>query len=845
MRKFLKFFIVLLILVSSLQASSEIKSRDEVVSAYIYLLSKNTTWPNEDDKKDFHITIVERGDNLYTTFQEITHDIKLKNKKIILTHLTSIDEIDNLQTNVIFLDNDFRDDAKEVKTKIGNKPILFITENTSDIKDSMIDLYENIKYKINIKINLDFIERNQLEVNEKIILSGGSIVSINKLYHSSIETIKNQEKKFRRYQALNKKLKAQLDSYEQRISYLQKEIQDKKDEYKETVKLIQEKERIISTEEIKILQKEQKLLKMKKNFRNLQKQMRKQKSILDKKIQKIEEQTKNIQKQIEEIEQRKAQISKLDRKIKRQEEAIKTNIKIRNQQAHKIEKQKTSIYLAIAISILLLVFAIYFYKNERRYEKLNEKLIVAKDAAVYANKSKSIFLANMSHELRTPLNAILGFSELLIEDDEISKEHKKTIKIINSSGSFLLSLINDILDISSIEARKIAVAENTINVKLILDEITSLMTNRAEVKSLKLLNEINPDIKECIKLDDKKLRQILLNFITNAIKYSDSGTITTHIDMDEAFLYIKVSDEGIGISEENKKYIFEPFRQVGEASSSTGTGLGLTITKQFVKVMGGDIWVESELNKGSVFGVKLPYKKCLPNENVQIIDSTISKQVIGLSKHSKKLKVLVAEDKKNNILLLESILSVLNFERKFVTDGQKAIEAFMEFEPDIIFMDKRMPNMDGITATKEIRKLPKSKDTIIIIVTANTFATENLKEYGFNDAIIKPYKPKIIYNMMKRYFNLKYIYKEHDLKDNNTDIEISNIKLKEKLEQLENELLEKLFKSAILLNQEDMKEIMQIIANKDEELYNMLNELVENINFTKIIDTINEIKDER
>jgi len=836
-------FVILVSFTSSLLATSDIKSRDEVVSAYIYLLSKNTTWPNEKDKKNFKIVIFEKDSSLYDTFKDITKDIKLKSKNIILKHATSIKYTDISDAQVVFLDKDFSQEIEDMKEKIDTKPILFITENASDIDNTMINLYENVKYKINIKINLQFIEQNRLRVNEKIILSGGSIISISKLYHSSIETIKKQEKKFELYKELNTKLKKNLKKYEKDIDKLKNNIAQKKEQYDKTIKLIAKKEKLIQQTQNKLDEKEQNIKLKESRISSLNHELTKQKKLLQTKLEELNKQQKDIKKYGDILNEKLLKIDNLDKKIKLQERSIQKNIQIAKQQKQKIQTQQYSIYLIGVIAILLMIFAIFLYINEKRYERLNKELELAKDEAIYANKSKSIFLANMSHELRTPLNAILGFSELLIDDERVLPEHKKTIKIINSSGSFLLSLINDILDISSIEARKITVEENLINVKIVLNEITSLLTNRAEAKSINLVSKFEGEIAECIKADSKKLRQILLNFITNSIKYSDKGTVTTTISMDHKHLYISVSDEGVGISPQDIEHIFEPFRQVGNASSATGTGLGLAITKQFVEIMGGTISVKSHINEGTEFLVELPYKKCLTSEHIEINNNFVSQKVIGITPKSKKLKVLIAEDKADNTLLLENILSILNFELKFVTNGKDAIDTFKEFKPDLIFMDKRMPKIDGISATKIIRNLPEAHDVIIVVVTANIFSQKNIQDAGFDDAVIKPYKPKTIYDIIKRYFDIEYIYKEQTNETDVQHIKISDDILKEKLLSLDTKTLDELFESTLLLNQEDMQDIMQTIQTIDTQLYSMLKQLIDEINFMQIIKVINAIKE--
>jgi signal transduction histidine kinase/CheY-like chemotaxis protein len=846
-----RFFVVFIIslLSFSLYAYDNIKSRDELISAYIYLLSKNTSWPNEESFKTFKITIVDDDLELYHTFKRVSKDLSLKNRNIELFHVDSIDDINYNDTSVIFLSKNFRDSLKDVYHDIDLNFILLISEAAKDSKHIMINLYEDKKYRINIEVNLNNIQVHSLDVNNKILLAGGSKVGIAKLYHSSIDMIKKQEKQFMIYQNLNNKLKKDLQKYKFEIDTLNKKIYDKKMEYEKTISdiakkelFIEKKDKLLKLKERKIELKEKKILRLKKDLNTLKNKLRVHKDILNKKIKNIEKQKQSIERYSKILDEKILDIEKLDKKIKEQEEMILLNQNMQKKQKHQIEQQQTSIYLMGIIAGLLFFFVLYFYKNKLRYQQLNENLQIAKDEAIYANKAKSTFIAKMSHELRTPLNAILGFSDLLLKNDDLTRSDKKAIKIINSSGVFLLTLINDILDISSIESKKILLEEKSVDLRRILDDVSLIVQNSVEAKNLALEVKYKDYSMECIVIDDKKIKQILLNIITNAIKYSDKGTISVVVSTeDNHLLDIKISDEGVGISEDELKYVFEPFKQVGEASSSTGTGLGLAIVKQFVNIMNGEIFVKSELDKGSVFEIKIPYKECNSDEiNMDNLDQT--KQIIGISKDSKRLKVLIVEDKENNILLLKNILSILHFELEIAKNGEDAISLFESFKPDLIFMDKRMPKMNGNVATNIIRGLKGGRDVKIIFLTANAFASKMVKEFDVDDFILKPYKPNEIYNVISKHFDVKYIYKSLKTKDIELSHEFSKSKFQESLKKLDKELLDELFDKALLLNQEDMFTILKKIKTKDENLYNTLEKLVSDINFIDIVSAIKDIR---
>jgi signal transduction histidine kinase/CheY-like chemotaxis protein len=766
----------------------------------------------------------------------------LKNKEIKVSLTYSVDDIDYKSTQVIFVGKNFTDELKTIYKKIGSNSILIISENNENLKNTMINLYEDKKYRINIEINLNNIQTHGLDVNNKILLSGASKVGVGKLYHSSIEAIKKQEEKFKHYYELNKKLKDDLKNYKSEIDVLNKNIDKKVKKYNKTILDISNKEAIILEKEKLLKEKETKIKDKEKEVKQLQDELLKHKKTLNKKIESIKKQKIKLKKYSDILDSKLLEIQKLDIHIKHQEEAIEINKNIRKKQKVEIQQQKTSLYLVGVIAILLFLFVVYFYKNKLKTQKINKKLQIAKNEAISANRAKSIFISKMSHELRTPLNAILGFSDLLLKKDNLKNSDQKALKVIYSSGTFLLTLINDILNISSVESNKISIQEDVVDIQNLLNDTYLLVQNTLEAKSLKLDIKYENNGVKYIKTDDKLLRQILLNLITNAIKYSDSGTISVNVKLDNHMLLIDVIDEGCGISEEEIKDIFKPFKQVGNASSATGSGLGLAIVKQFITMMNGEIAVKSTVNKGSTFSIKVPYKDCDDNEVLKIQNISSMREVIGVSKNTKAIKILIAEDKENNILLLTNILQKLNFEIEIAKNGEEAVEIFKSFNPDLIFMDKRMPKQDGISAIKTIRKLPNGDKVKIIILSANSFSNTKIDENMIDEFILKPYSSNQIYNALSRFFNIKYIYKDIDTNSQKSNYSVSKKEFKQHLKELDTDLLDELFNTTVLLNQEDMMDVLEKIKLVDFDLYKILKELVEDINFMYILDTIEELK---
>lgn len=408
----------------------------------------------------------------------------------------------------------------------------------------------------------------------------------------------------------------------------------------------------------------------------------------------------------------------------------------------------------------------------------------AKETAEIANRTKSIFLANMSHELRSPLNVILGFCQLMTRSRNLPPEHQENISIISRSGEHLLALINNILDLSKIEAGRIALNETNFDLYRLLDDIENMFRLKAEDKNLHLIFEVFPHIPQYIRTDELKLRQVLINLLSNAVKFTKEGGISVRVslvnndrNLDERSkllstnntcrLKFEIEDTGPGIYVEELSTLFEPFVQtkVGQQTQE-GTGLGLPITRKFIQLMGGEIKVSSEVDVGTTFKFEI---------QIAVVDITdipteqSIHQVIGLQPNQPTYRILVVDDLWNNRQLLVKLLSPIGFEVREASNGEEAVQVWESWEPHLIWMDMRMPIVDGYEATKRIKATPKGRDTVIIALTASTFEEERaiVIAAGCDDFVRKPFRETEIFDMMSKYMGVHYIY---DKSDNNNDV---------------------------------------------------------------------------
>lgn len=384
-----------------------------------------------------------------------------------------------------------------------------------------------------------------------------------------------------------------------------------------------------------------------------------------------------------------------------------------------------------------------------------------------ANKSKSLFLANMSHEIRTPLNAIIGFSQLMNRDPQLTHIQKEYNISIISAGEHLLALINDILELSKVEAGRVVLNPTNLDLQILLKDIHMIFKERAKSKHLQFLFEIAEDIPQYVVVDEGKLRQIFFNLIGNAIKFTDQGGVAVRVRADDVDsvsgrLVVEIQDSGPGIPENEIGSLFKHFVQTSSGMrKGSGTGLGLALSRELALLMGGNITVTSEVGKGSVFSFFVDIKE----GNIEAVEKVSLKRVICIENTEKPHKILVVDDKKENLQVAVSLLKLVGFETNEAINGQDAIVKFEEWSPDLILMDLRMPIMDGYEATRQIKLTEKGMNTPIIALTASAFEedqkkTKLLKMQGY---IRKPFRENDLFNTIGKILGIKYIYEEDAL----------------------------------------------------------------------------------
>ncbi|WP_228056956.1 response regulator [Tychonema sp. LEGE 07203] len=475
-------------------------------------------------------------------------------------------------------------------------------------------------------------------------------------------------------------------------------------------------------------------------------------------------------------------------------------------------------------------------------KKTEAELEQAKEAAVAANLAKSTFLANMSHELRTPLNAILGFSQLMDGDTNLLSEQKENLNIIHRSGNHLLSLIDRVLDLSKVEAGRMTLSENNLDFHQFISDIKDMFALKAKVQGLQLRFECAAGVPKYIYADEVKLRQVLINLIGNAVKFTPSGSVSLEVknqvktqptNNQQTSITFEIKDTGVGIAAGELKQLFQPFVQTASGQKvQQGTGLGLMISRQFIRLMGGEITV---ISRGKAFTPGMPVREVSEEttatpksgttfqfdisvsiaDGSQIQNQSYHHRVIALAPNQPQYRILIVDDKDDNRQLLIKLLKPLGFEVQEATNGIEALQIWDSYSPHLIWMDMRMPVMDGYEATRQIKSTTKGKATAVIALTASVWEEEKaiILSAGCDDFVRKPFPTEAIFDIMAKHLGVSYIYEEQKLSSSADDVTGEPLNLTDFLATMSQIWIVKLHKAALEADSELVSQLLEEIPD--------------------------------
>lgn len=489
----------------------------------------------------------------------------------------------------------------------------------------------------------------------------------------------------------------------------------------------------------------------------------------------------------------------------------------------------------------------------------------AAERAAIANRAKSQFLAKMSHELRTPLNAILGFTQIMNRSPHTSAEFQDHLGIINRSGEHLLTLINDVLEMSKIEAGQLTLNETCFNITRLIHSIEEMFALKAIGKRLLLKIEMDPTVPTYVCGDESKIRQILINLLGNAIKFTSEGSVMLRVlacpccvtspaggplhpvdapgvargHQNPIALRFEVEDNGCGIAEAELTSIFEAFMQTGHGRYVQGTGLGLSISRQFARLMGGDITVCSIPNQGSTFTCQVMVN--LP-QGPEVVEPEVNRQVIGLEPNQPSIRILVAEDVPENRQLMAALLTSVGFEVRVVKDGSEAIAQWQTWQPHLILMDIHMPVIDGHEASRQIRRQEGAEhrtSTPILALTAYAFDEDRAAslEAGCSDHIAKPFTETRLFEAIAHHVGVRYQYREVG---QDASAVPQKVLSPQDLRMMPSDWISHVHEAALDLNDGRLRQLMSQIPDQETVLIQMLTSLIDDFQLEAIA-TLTEV----
>ena len=776
-------------------------SSGELKAAYLFNFTKYVEWPGEHDQESLVIGLFGEGDALAQQLRQGASGRTVRGKPVKVVQIDSLDQVRAQGVNLLSVGPQASGDAGNIMRQLRGARVLLVTENATQPREIMINLLRPDAQHMRFEINKANALVEGLRISKDILLLGGTELDVAQLFKETEQELGQSRRRSQELQRQLAQQAAQIESQNREIALKTSKLLEQDQAISARQQELETRTAELRSQEKLLAQYESERKKIQDDLSNLTRKLDDSQA----KVVAAQQSMQSVREQAEikqrEVESRQREVSLLSEQIRtkfdtlqqQQDKLRMLNAQIGQQstqlkeQGALIQSQKQlliGVTAGLAIVGLLVVVTTVSYRqasrartalarnNEALAETVEQltatqaeltttlhQLDSARQDAEQASIAKSAFLANMSHEIRTPMNAILGFAQLLQLDDNLSSSQQDQLGIINRSGQHLLNLINDILEMSKIEAGRAQLHEADFDLHELVQDITRLFHAQASRKNLSVALHIPPDMPRFVHADPAKLRQILINLIGNAVKFTERGSVQIHMDTallgsGRARVSLQVQDSGPGIPPDELELVFEQFQQSRHnAGRAGGTGLGLAISRQYARLMGGDVTAISEPGKGSTFTLTIEVELGNARDPQAASQAPL---LVDVPAGRPTPRVLVVDDQPDNRAVLRAMLNRAGFPVIEAENGEQAVAHCVNGDCELVLMDLAMPVMDGLEATQLIRRLPIPVP--VVIVSANVLGGQQDEAVaaGAEGFLPKPIEEQGLLAMVGRVLGLSY-----------------------------------------------------------------------------------------